>query len=441
MTSAFDWLVFGPAAFVLKAILFSLGGILLLIAFILARRRIRRRYFDRVNGLTFFYQQHWNAIVEQKIPMAFPKRDRLEREVIEGMILDRLENAAADEAERLISCLRETGLLDARIVEARKLRGWRRRKALAALGRTRAPEAIVPLSESLESHDLETRTAGVRGLGRTALPEAGEAILKCLSEKGLDVPTPTLQNALLSCCRTRPSLLLGYMRRTHGEARESLARVLGEIATPELGDELLLLAEDPLPEMRASAARALDRAKVQGALEALERLARDPEWFVRLRAVTALANFSNPRALQILLNSICDANRYVRLRAAGSLVRHQPEILEILHQVVETRDSYALQALISELERSGEFSKVLEMLARPGGRDEATAMLQGALEAGLAELHHAVKPAASAAGAGEKRTGGVAVEFRSDEKEGASHDEGDTSVAEKREALLGTRRR
>ncbi|HEV2299828.1 MAG TPA: HEAT repeat domain-containing protein [Candidatus Acidoferrales bacterium] len=438
MTSAFNWLVFGPAAFVVKAILFSLSGILLLIAFILARRKVRRRYFDRVNALTFFYQQHWNEIVEQKLPIAFPKRDRLEREVIEGMILDRLENAPVDEAERLIRCLREAGLVDARIVEARELRGWRRRKALAALGRTRAPEAIAALAESLESRDLETRTAVVRGLGRTALPEAGEAILKCLSEKGLDVPAPTLQNALLSCCRTSPGLLLSYMRRTQGEARELLARVLAEIATPELGDDLLLLAEDTLPEMRASAARALDRAKVQGAFEALERLARDPEWFVRLRAVKALASFSNPRALQILLNSICDANRYVRLRAAGGLVRHQPEILEILHQVVETQDSYALQALISELERSGEFSKVLEMLARPGGRDEATAMLRGALEAGLEELHHAVKPAASAAAGEEKPT--AAVEFRRGKKEGASVEEKSAGVAEKREVLQGTRR-
>jgi HEAT repeat protein len=440
MTSAFKWLVFGPAALVFKAILFSFGGILLLIAFILARRSVRRRYFDRVNALTFFYQQHWNEIVEQELLKVFPKSGRLEREVIEGMIIDRLEIAPLDEAQRLIRCLRETGLLDARIVEARKLRGWRRRKALATLGRTRAPEAIAALAESLESREFETRTAAVRGLGRTALAEAGEAILRCLTESGLDVPPQALQNALLSSCRARPSLLLAYLQRTHGEVRELLARVLAEIATPELGDELLLLAEDPLPEMRASAARALESAKVQGAFEALERLARDPEWFVRLRAVTALANFANPRALQILLNSICDANRYVRLRAASSLVRQQPEILEILHQVVQTRDSYALQALISELERSGEFSKVLEMLARPGGRDEATEMLQGALAAGLSELHHAVKPAASAAASEAKRTAGVAVEFRREKKEGASGEEGNSSIAERREALQGTRR-
>ncbi|HKW88701.1 MAG TPA: HEAT repeat domain-containing protein [Candidatus Acidoferrales bacterium] len=441
MTSGFKWLVFGPAALVVKAILFSLGGILLLVAFILARRTIRRRYFDKVNALTFFFQQHWNGIVEQKLPIAFRKQDKLEREVLEGMVVDRLERASPEEIERLVAFLRTTGLLDARIVEARKLRGWRRRKALVALGRTRAPEAIGVLAESLESRDFETRTAAVRGLGRAALPEAGEAILRCLSERGLEVPAPALQNALLSCCRARPGLLLTFQRRTSGEACELLARVLGEIATPELGDDLLLLAEDSRPELRASAARALDRSKVPGAFEALEKLARDPEWFVRLRAVTALASFSNPRALQILLNSLCDINRYVRLRAASGLVKQQPEILEILHQVVATRDSYALQAMISELERSGAFTRVLEILRRPGGRDEAAAVLENALEAGLAELHHAVKPAASSMTTQEKRASGVTVEIWKKKDEGAQSEERRESRGEERGALMGARGR
>lgn len=439
MTSVFNWLASGPAAFVVMAILFSLSGILLLIAFILARRAIRRRYFDRVNALTFFYQQHWREILAWKHPVTFLARDRIEREVIEGMILDRLEKSRSEDAERLIGFLRETGLLDARIVEARELHGWRRRIALVALGRTRAPEAVAVLAESLESRSLETRTAAVRGLGRTALPEAGEAILKCLSETGIEAPVAGLQNALLACCRARPDLLSSYMRRTRGEARELLARVLAEAAAPELGDDLLLLAEDPLPELRASAARALGRAKIPGAFEALERLARDPEWFVRLRAVTALANFSNPRALQILLNSICDANRYVRMRAAGSLVRHQPELLEILHQVVQTKDRYALQALISELERSGELSSVLDAVSRPGRRDEAAAMLRAALDHALAELHRAVKPSPGSTVSEEERAAAIPLEFPSARKDDAPNEKQFSPGHARRKVTQGSR--
>lgn len=445
MSSIFKWLAFGPAAVVLKAILFSVAGILLLVAFILARRRIRRRYFDRVNALAFFYQQRWDGMVEQKQPAAFLMRDRLEREVIEGMALDRLENARSDEAERLAQFLRQTGLLDARIAEARNLRGWRRRKALAALGRMRAPEAIAVLADSLESRNAETRTAAVRGLGRTGLPEAGEAILKCLSESGLDVPTPTLQNALLSCCRTRPGLLVAYLKWAASETRELLARVLAEITTEEVGDDLLLLADDKLPELRASAARALGDAKVQGSFEALEKLARDPEWFVRLRAVTALAHFSNPRALEILLNALCDTNRYVRLRAAGNLAQQQPEILEILHQVAARRDRYALQAMISELERSGKFSDVLDALGQPGERDEAAAILREALEAGLAELHHSVKPPPTVAAVEQKR---AKAADGATEKTPGFHRKGEDGLALEenvsadttREILQGTRR-
>ena len=65
----------------------------------------------------------------------------------------------------------------------------------------------------------------------------------------------------MNCCGEAPEVLLPYLDRAQGQARELIARVLGELASPGLGEELLILAADPLPEVRASAARAL--AKVQ----------------------------------------------------------------------------------------------------------------------------------------------------------------------------------
>jgi HEAT repeat protein len=135
--------------------------------------------------------------------------------------------------------------------------------------------------------------------------------------------------------------------------------VLGELASPELGEELLVLAADSLPEVRASAARALGNTNTSYTLPALHSLASDPEWFVRLRAVVALGQIENIGKIKILVRTLCDANRHVRHRAAWALARMEPQLDQILEDVVDTKDDYALQAFVSELERSGAIEKIV----------------------------------------------------------------------------------
>src|SRR5712671_370545 len=152
---------------------------------------------------------------------------------------------------------RERCLIEKRIFEARHFTGWRRMRALVALGRTRAPEGISALAEALRDSDLEIRLAALRGLGRTASPQAAEEILIWLGEKGLVVPALPLQSALIQCCAERPQLLLPYVQNAKGALREALGRVLGEVATPSLGMDLLQFVVDDLDELRAAAARVL----------------------------------------------------------------------------------------------------------------------------------------------------------------------------------------
>ncbi len=297
-----------------------------------------------------------------------------------------MEVADAEEAARLLAILRNTGLIDTQIHEVRAFTGWKRRQALVSLGRMRAPEAIPALSEALDSHDPETRIAALRGLGRTELPDAAVPILDRLVQGVLAVPERPLLNALLRCCRKRPALLLEYVSKADDRIRPALARVLGEIATAELDEDLLMLASDALPEVRASAARALAAAKPKLALTALAHLASDEEWFVRLRAVVALGELEDSRAIPILLDTLCDSNRYVRLRSAAALSRlpqHLPEIVEL---AVQTRDRYAVQALISELERTGEINRLIEDLADAHKGALAGEALLAALRAGTMRI-------------------------------------------------------
>src|SRR5713226_10052859 len=151
MGSIFSWIRhLGPAGIVLKAIVVSLIGIGLLLAFILVRRTVRRQYFRRRDARTFAIRKQWQEIVSGAVAPEAWWFDRIDREIVEAILLDAIEAAPATpaaELPRLLSFLRSSGLLDARIYEARALRGWRRQRALVSLGRMRVPEAIPAMAE------------------------------------------------------------------------------------------------------------------------------------------------------------------------------------------------------------------------------------------------------------------------------------------------------
>src|ERR1700723_3696776 len=349
----------GPAGLVLQAILISLLGIFLLVGFIVLRRWYRARYFRRRNDRTVALRSQWDEIVSGKISAETWRFDALDCNIVESILLDSIEMSSADQLPPLLECLRVSGLLDMRIYEARTTHGWKQRTALLTLGRTRAVEAIPALAEGLDSPLRETRIAAVRGLGRTARMEAALPILDRIVTGQFDAPERSLKNALVNCCRIHPRVLINYREHADGPVRELLARVLGELASPELGEELLVLATDSLPEVRASAARALGNTNTPYSLPALHSLASDPEWFVRLRAVVALGQIENIGKIKVLLHALCDTNRHVRQRAAWALARMEPQLEQILEEVVATKDDYALQAFVSELERSGAIEKIV----------------------------------------------------------------------------------
>jgi HEAT repeat protein len=346
-----------------------------LLGFIFVRRAFRRRYFHRLDERTLAIRKRWDAIVSGNVPPEAWRFDPLDRDIVESILLDRLDVAPPRETERLVHCLRSSGLLDMRIHEARHYRGWRRRRALVCLGRMHAPEAIPALAEALDNPDAKIRLAALRGLGSIGLHEASVPILEGVVLGHLQVPTLPLQNALLNCCRLRPSLLLSNVLRADDSVRPLLARVLAEVASPELGEDILLLASDPLAEVRASAARALGEAGPSLGLSALANLVHDEEWFVRLRAVAALGRLHDAQSIPLLVEGLCDPNRHVRLRAAAALARFDAQLEEIFGLVSQTHDRYAMQALVAELERSGALLHLVESLPDDASDQSADCLL------------------------------------------------------------------
>jgi HEAT repeat protein len=376
----------GPAGLLFQAIVVTAILIALLLAFIFLRRAWRRRQIRRREQRTVALRRMWEHILGQKLPPEKWLFDRLDRGLVEEMLLDRLAVAPPAEAAQIEDCLRRSGLVSFRSHEARHERGWRRRQALLSLGRMRLPEGIPALAEALDDPDPETRLAALRGLGAMGLPEAAEPVLERFVRGAWKAPATPLVNALLYCCKKRPALLTFYLAKADEEQRPLLARVLGEVATPELEEDLLNLAGDPLPEVRASVARAIGRARPRLAMLALSHLVNDKEWFVRLRAVAAVGELRDPRCIPILIDGLCDPNRYVRLRAASGLARMEGWLEEIIEQTQQRRDRYAMQALVSELERSGGILELVDALGDPARRRAAGAALLAAVRAGAHRL-------------------------------------------------------
>src|SRR6266851_2119348 len=251
----------GPAAFVLKAIVVAIAADGLFLGFILVRRMYRKWHFAKRDARVFELRQNWQLLISGRIPYETWRQNPFDRRIVETIALDALEAAGAEESARLLKFLRESGLVEKRIFEARKHTGWRRMRALVALGQTRAPEGIPALAEGLRGRDLEIRLAALRGLGRTACPQAAEEILAWVGEKGLCVPALPLQSALIQSCAERPKLLIPYVRQAEGPLREVLGRVLGEVATPALTMDLLQFVGDDLDELRAASARAMSHSE------------------------------------------------------------------------------------------------------------------------------------------------------------------------------------
>jgi HEAT repeat protein len=361
----------GPAGIVVKAILAALIGDALILAFILLRRAYRKRHFAKRDARVLHFRRFWSKLLSVEIPHHYWRGKAFDRGIVTSLALDAIETAPPEEAAQLLKFLRSQALLENLVHEAETHSGWRRRRALVALGRTRAPEAIPALAEGLRDKHPETRLAALRGLGRTGLPSAAEEILKWVGEAGLAVPALPLENALINCCRERPGLLLPFIAGASGPLREVLARVLAEVATSALETDIIEMAWDSSPELRASAARALARAKPKTAVPILTEMVKDPAWVVRLRAAVALGQIRTPLVVPPLVSVLTDPHRLVRLRAAQVLVEHDENPVATFERVVETGDAYAQDAYITAAENAGTYEALCEAIKQDRTMDAA----------------------------------------------------------------------
>lgn len=375
------------AAFVLTAVILAVVGVIaLLFLYTIGHRAVRHIRARRYDALELQIHKQWREIVRGEIPTDQWRNDPMQCEILQSIVVQEIGAATDKDRAGLQEFLRSSGLVDRCVRKVYEGHGWARRRAMLALGAMRVPEAISPLTELLDDWQFDTRLAAVQALGRTGLPEAAHPIIEMLMIDGLKLPADPVTNTLVRCFMNRPEAILPFVQRSQGESRELLARVASEIATPGMADEMILLAADPRPEVRASACKALAVSPLAVAIPTLGDLVQDEVWFVRLRATSALNQIAHPRTIPMLLEAVRDSNRMVRIRAASALAGFEREAVDILQSVVDSRDRYALHAMISALDLGGGLDKVMAELADPLLHDEAAARLLDALRESAASL-------------------------------------------------------
>jgi HEAT repeat protein len=115
--------------------------------------------------------------------------------------------------------------------------------------------------------------------------------------------------------------------------------------------------------------------------------------------VVALGQIKDLGRINILLRSLCDSNRHVRQRAAWVLAQMEPHLQRILEGAVASKDDYALQTFISELERSGAIDKVVSNLELGTGQESVRAALLEVVAAARRHVEMTGNATAAAAGA------------------------------------------
>ena len=361
----------------------ALGGVLAgMLAFMLGRRAWRAVGFRRRDRYREYWVRRLPVLLAWETPRSQELREPESREMLESLLISRLETAEPGEHEQLLALIERAGLLGERIRRARRGPRWERLDSVALLGRMHAPGAVSALVQALEDPWPPIAAAALRSLAMIASPAAGPAIVRFL-ERGRPVE-PNLWLEAAVACVSHPEEFLRLIQDEREEVRVLAARALAESPHRASFDSLHPLAFHPDPEVRSQVARVLGRNEDDRAVSLLIAATQDEVWFVRLRAVTALGESGAVSSLNAVLRAAKDTNFLVRQGATAALARLISSPGKALEVLMSGNDSYAVEGFLSQLARAGLLWRSLPLLRSPDerARRDAQKLVQGALAAG-----------------------------------------------------------
>ena len=337
------------------------------VAGVFLRRFVKRRFFSIRDERRLL----WVRIVEEALeggglPERVPSlRFGWERAVAEEVLFGRWRTATEEERARLQSLFRAWGLFDARRARLHRGGKWEQARSALVLGRMQCHDTLPDLLGLLHRAQSEIQAAVLNALDLLGDPEAIEGLVSFLIQRRPRETRPVL-SALIRCGEGASDRLLPFLDHPLPLVRAVVAAALAEVVSPRDVTALIPSAADADPEVRAKVARALGRTGDPRAFEAVERLAVDPVWYVRLQAIDAFSRIRLPEVHDRLLWAMRDRDWRVRQKAATAIHKFITDPVYLLERIREELDDrYALEALITVLEREGKTWEAINRICSP----------------------------------------------------------------------------
>jgi hypothetical protein len=321
------------------------------------KRRVHKDVSGYLDDIASRLDEYEVTSVQLKVLKGFMK-DRIKREIIEERFLFYFENLRGSISNKLTKLAEDIGLVD---YELEKLKSKDMHKVALAcknLGEIRSKKALGSLLDLIDIEVVEVKYNVLMALAKIGDEEAFIEAFKKLSKT-----IPLSERSLVEIADSFEGDKIYVYRNLFYLEDEFISSIFiksaGNYKNTLLADEIAIFLADENKEKKIAALKALGNMGDNRYVIQIIELLNDESWEVRAIAVKVLGQLQDNRALIPLVKALSDKEWYVRYNAANSLISIEGGI-ELVYDVLEGEDRFAKDIVVSVLETSYGWDKVLE---------------------------------------------------------------------------------
>lgn len=300
---------------ILVAALYGVSAALIVVSLI--RHRMNVRQAARHAALVKRLRGPVEACLLEGAPL--PALSEPERDALLDLSLRYTGLVRGAEADRIVACLEEHGVIDDLLGRLGAHSEWERAQAAALLGRLRVRRAVPPLVGLLTDRSEDVRTVAARSLAAIGDERAVPALAETLGDPSRWTLSLVAENLMLMGPNA-VAPLLEFIRGDDHNVRVAAVQILGEIRDPSATPAICgVLRDDASLDLRARAAASLGQLGGPDAEAALLEALEDKDWQVRAQAAKALGILGDAAVAPALSKAMPDHNWWVRTNCAEAL--------------------------------------------------------------------------------------------------------------------------
>lgn len=285
-------------------------------------------------------------------------KHKIKREVVEERMLFYFENIKGSISIKLTKLAEDIGLVE---YELEKLNNKDFHKVALAckhIGDIRSKKAIRHLLELVDIEHVEIKYNVLMALAKIGDEEAFIEAFKRLNNS-----IPLSERSLVEIADSFEGDKIYVYRNLIYIEDEFISSIFiksaGNYKDTILADEIALFLADENKEKKIAAMKALGNMGDNRYVEAIISLLSDEAWEVRAIAAKVLGQLQSDKAIIPLATALSDREWYVRYNAASSLISIEGGI-DIVYDILDGEDRFAKDIVVSVLETSYGWDKVLE---------------------------------------------------------------------------------